>query len=199
METKKGEQTKQRIVSEAAVLLNQRGFEGLSYSDLMASTGLRKGGIYRHFASKEDLVAAAFEYAWKGAIGQRLDNLELIENSVDRLKQFVANFVQSRPSLPGGCPLMNAAIDSDDGNPRLRDSASRALQSWLAHLRREIKRGQRRGEIRKKVPAQSIATLLVSTLEGALMISRLQNDPKALLDAKAHLWSFLDSDIRTAV
>ncbi len=195
---KKGEQTRQRIVVEAAALLNQHGFEGLSYSDLMASTGLRKGGIYRHFSGKEDLAATAFEYAWEGAVALRFKDLSLIDNSVERLKQFVDNFVQNRPSVPGGCPLMNAAIDSDDGNPRLRACASRALQSWLANLSREVKRGQRRGEIREGIAARSVATLLVSTLEGALMINRLEGNSKALMDARTHLWSYLESEVRTA-
>lgn len=50
----KGEKTRQRIVAEAATLFNERGFEGGSLTDLMDATGLEKGGIYRHFSSKED-------------------------------------------------------------------------------------------------------------------------------------------------
>ena len=45
----KGEETRERIVAQAAVLFNQRGVEGTSISDLMEATGLEKGGIYRHF------------------------------------------------------------------------------------------------------------------------------------------------------
>lgn len=193
---KKGDLTRQRIVAEAAALLNQRGFEGLSYSDLMHSTGLQKGGIYRHFASKEELAATAFQYAWDQASARRLDGLDSIDNSVERLKHFVANFVQNRPAIPGGCPLMNAAIDSDDGNAILRKSASRALDALQGRLTKEIKRGQRRREIRPEVSARSVAALLISTLEGALMIARLEKDRHALLYAKDHLWSYLESAVR---
>jgi len=62
----KGEETRRRIVTEAAVLFNQRGFDGGSISELMKTTGLEKGGIYRHFSSKEEIAAEAFDYAWKG-------------------------------------------------------------------------------------------------------------------------------------
>jgi AcrR family transcriptional regulator len=58
----KGEQTRQRIVAEAAPVFNQRGYEGSSLADLMKATGLKKGGIYRHFSSKEELAAEAFDY-----------------------------------------------------------------------------------------------------------------------------------------
>ena len=59
-----GEKTRQRIIKDAAALLNQYGFSGFSMSELMKATGLEKGGIYRHFDSKEQLAAEAFEYAW---------------------------------------------------------------------------------------------------------------------------------------
>ena len=52
----KGSATKQRIVEAAAPVFNQRGYWGASMADLMAATGLEKGGIYNHFGSKEALA-----------------------------------------------------------------------------------------------------------------------------------------------
>jgi TetR/AcrR family transcriptional repressor of nem operon len=63
----KGEQTRRRIVEAAAPIFNIRGYEGASLSELMAATGLKKGGIYRHFSSKEELAAEAFDYTWAAA------------------------------------------------------------------------------------------------------------------------------------
>jgi TetR/AcrR family transcriptional repressor of nem operon len=60
----KGEKTRQRIVRKAAAVFNQRVYSGTSLSELMEETGLEKGGIYRHFESKEDLAATSFNYAW---------------------------------------------------------------------------------------------------------------------------------------
>jgi TetR/AcrR family transcriptional regulator, transcriptional repressor for nem operon len=96
---------------------------------------------------------------------------------VDRLKQMVRNFQDRRSGLvPGGCPLLNTAIDSDDGNPQLREKARRALSSWLDRLRAIIEEGQRRGEIRGNIDSAELATLTVRTLEGSLMVSRLQRN-----------------------
>ncbi len=61
---RKGEQTRQEIIREAAPIFNQHGYEGAALSDLMKATGLEKGGIYRHFESKQQLAAEAFDYAW---------------------------------------------------------------------------------------------------------------------------------------
>ena len=55
----KGDQTRERIIAKAAELFNQRGLEGTSMADLMEATGLEKGGIYRHFPSKEAVAAEA--------------------------------------------------------------------------------------------------------------------------------------------
>ena len=62
---RKGEQTRQEIIRKAAPIFNQRGYHGAALSDLMKATGLEKGGIYRHFDSKEQLAAEAFDYAWR--------------------------------------------------------------------------------------------------------------------------------------
>src|SRR6267378_1383871 len=131
----KGEQTRREIVQKAAPLFNQKGYEGTSLSDLMNATGVQKGGIYRHFASKEELATEAFDYAWQKAVSTRLEGIESSANSVDRLKKMISNFVEFRSELvPGGCPLMNTAVEADDGNAVLRARAQKALQSWMGRL-----------------------------------------------------------------
>src|ERR1700722_7299806 len=133
-EISKGDKTRQRIIAEAAAIFNQRGYEGCSIQAIMEATGLEKGGIYRHFESNEELAAEAFDYAWTVASTKRRQNLESIPNHADRLKQHIANFV-TRSGLPGGCPLLNTAVDSDNGNPVLRDRVRKALRNWQTFLR----------------------------------------------------------------
>src|SRR5712692_229048 len=169
----KGEETRERIVAKAAALFNQRGLEGTSLSDLMEATGHEKGGIYRHFPSKEAVAVEAFDYAWHSAFAARMHDLDTISNGVDKLKQFMTNFVERRPSVPGGCPLLNTAIDADDGNPILRERARRALHQWRDRLSEIIRMGLKKREIRSGTDPKKLATLIIGSLEGALMISRL--------------------------
>src|SRR5579862_197704 len=68
----KGEQTRKKIVAAAAPIFNKRGYEGSSLNDLMEATGLKKGGIYRHFSSKEELAAEALDYTWEAALQTRM-------------------------------------------------------------------------------------------------------------------------------
>jgi TetR/AcrR family transcriptional regulator, transcriptional repressor for nem operon len=192
----KGEETRQTIVEKAAALLNQRGFSGFSMSALMEATGLEKGGIYRHFDSKEQLASEAFEYAWQAALGTRMRDLESISNSVEWLRQFIANFVRRRSPIPGGCPLFNTAVDADDGNPVLRQLALRALRGWRDDLIQAVKRGIERREIKREINPKELADIIISSLEGALMMSRLEGDKEALLAAQSFLDSYLDTQIR---
>lgn len=192
----KGDETRQKIIAKAAELFNQRGLEGTSMADLMEATGLEKGGIYRHFPSKEAVAAEAFDYAWEEAFQERVRDLDSIPGSVDRLKHLIANFVERRATIPGGCPLLNTAVESDDGNPILRERARQALGKWQNLLTSVINEGIQRREIRSGVDPNRLAMLVISTLEGALMISRLERNRDALLAARSHLDDYLDREVR---
>jgi TetR/AcrR family transcriptional repressor of nem operon len=192
----RGDETRERIVAKAAALFNQRGLEGTSLADLMEATGLEKGGIYRHFPSKEAVAVEAFDYAWQLALETRMHDLGTISNSVDKLKKFVANFVERQSPVPGGCPLLNLAIDADDGNPALRKRAERALRQWRGRLVSIVRTGIKHGEIPSHVDAKGVAILVISSLEGALMISRLNRDREALRLVQTHLEQYLDDEVR---
>src|ERR1700757_1685141 len=194
---RKGEATRQDIIRKAAPIFNRKGYSGAALSDLMRATGLEKGGIYRHFESKEELAGDAFEHAWKVAMDARFEGTEEISNTVDRLKQIVRNFRDRRAGLvPGGCPLLNTAIDSDDGNPQLRAKARQALSSLLDRLQSIADEGRRRGEVRADVDSGKVAPLIASTLEGSIMVSRLQRKEEPLDLACRHLEEYLEMKVR---
>jgi TetR/AcrR family transcriptional regulator, transcriptional repressor for nem operon len=193
---KKGERTRERIIRQAAPLFNQRGYDGSSLNEIMAATELEKGGIYRHFASKQELAAAAFDYAWAEAMRARRHDIDSVANSLDKLKRYIANFVERRGTVPGGCPLLNTAMDSDDGNALLRNRARRALENWQNFLGSIVTQGIKKGEIRREVSKTKLANLIIATLEGAVMIGRLEQNLDALRDAQTYLNSYLETKVR---
>src|ERR1700753_1685032 len=89
----KGGDTRREIVEKAAPLFNQKGFEGTSLSDLMRVTGLQKGGIYRHFSSKEELAGEAFDYAWQKAFERRLEGIDEAGGAGGGLRKMITNVV----------------------------------------------------------------------------------------------------------
>lgn len=183
----KGELTRQRIIAKAAPIFNQRGYAGCSMQDIQSATGLEKGGLYRHFASKEELAIESFRYAWKSAVKIRTGDLDHIIGAVEQLRYFIRRFAEKPSAMPGGCPLMNTAIEADDGNPALRQLARQAIRDWQLRLCGIVEQGIRQGEIRKAVSARRVANTIIATLEGALMISRLEGSKDAMRDAQASL------------
>ena len=128
----KAEITRQNIIKEAANIFNQNGYAGSSISDVMKATGLKKGGIYNHFASKEELALVAFDYA-RGLLQQIYSQaLRGKKNTRQRLCTIVETFcsVIKDPPIKGGCPLLNTAIESDDTHPALKLKAQEAMNDW---------------------------------------------------------------------
>jgi TetR/AcrR family transcriptional regulator, transcriptional repressor for nem operon len=189
---RKGDLTRQRIIAQAAPIFNQRGFAGCTMQDVMEATGLEKGGLYRHFNGKEELAAEALRYSVDQAVKLRTDHLDRKHGSVELLRSFVKQFVETTSAVRGGCPLMNTAIDADDGNPVLRDLARKGFSDWRARLGGIVEDGIRRGEIRRKTVPRRVANTMIATLEGALMMSRLDGKKTALKDAQAALDAMLD-------
>jgi TetR/AcrR family transcriptional regulator, transcriptional repressor for nem operon len=193
----RGEGTREHIIRQAATLFNQHGFAGSSMSEVMAATGLQKGGIYRHFESKEQLAVEAFAYA-VGLVGRRFAAaLEGRTNAIDRLNAIISVFagLSADPPVPGGCPVMNAGIENDDGNPALRERARTAMDDLRGLVARTAERGKTRGEVRADVDSDELATVLVSTLEGAVMMSRLYGDEVHVTRATSHLSRYLDENV----
>ncbi|HNP74579.1 MAG TPA: TetR/AcrR family transcriptional regulator [Kouleothrix sp.] len=194
----KGEQTREMIVARAAPLFNRQGYAGASMADIMRATGLEKGGIYNHFASKNDLALAAFDYSI-GLVKQRFARaLDGKRHAIDRLHAIIAVFREmiDDPIVPGGCPVMNTAIEADDTHPELSAHARLAMSDWFAMTRRVVAKGVERGELRAGAEPEAVATLMISTLEGAIMLSRLYGDPAHIHRAIAHLEWYIDSALK---
>ena len=100
------------------------------------------------------------------------------------------------PPILGGCPLLNTAIDSDDTNPELRHRAQTAMDSLRNMLGRIIQKGIERGEVRPNVQADTAVTIVITMFEGAMMLSKLYDDPIHLERAIAHLGDYIAHYLR---
>ena len=193
MAATKGERTRERIVATAAELFNRRGYAAASMADLMEATGLEKGGIYRHFGSKDDLALAAFDHAVALQAARFQAYVEAERGAVARLAALgraMASVVLD-PVLPGGCPLLNTTVESDEGEePVTRELRSRtraAMRRLLAYARRIAEAGVATGELRADVDAAAEAEFLVATMEGGVLLSRLFDDRRHVRAAAARV------------
>ncbi len=194
----KGKVTKERILHQAATLFNTQGYAGASIADIMQVTGLKKGGIYNHFQSKDELALQAFDYAidlikqrYRGALKNKRDAIERLQGIIGVLRANVDN-----PVVKGGCPLLNTAVESDDAHPILRQRAQEVMNSWRDMICKVIEKGIARGEIRSEVNADEVATVMISLLEGAIMMSKLYDDAIHLERAINHLNKYIQVELQ---
>jgi TetR/AcrR family transcriptional repressor of nem operon len=191
----KGERTREQIVEKAAALFNQHGYHKASIADVMRATGLEKGGIYRHFSSKEELALAAFRFAAEKMRQRFTEALLGKVASRERLRAIVSVYarIPEDPPVPGGCPILNASTEADDSDPELREEARRVMKSLTRALSAILREGRERGELRSDVEIEPAANVFIAGLEGAVMLSKLYGSSLPMRHVTAHLHDFIDS------
>jgi TetR/AcrR family transcriptional repressor of nem operon len=191
----KGRRTREHIIASSAPIFNVKGFAGCSIADILEATGLEKGGLYRHFASKDELALAAFDYAVNVLETRRTAAEAKATTAFGRLRAYVDTVAASieHPPLPGGCPILNTAIDADDTHAQLRRRAATAMRKWQARLADAVHDAIASGELRPDVDAVATASILTSSLEGAIMITALLREPAQMKRVASHLHAFLES------
>lgn len=184
-------------MQNAAALFNRQGYAATPISDVLAAAQIEKGGLYRHFGSKEALAAAAFDFAAQTAATHHRAIWERATTARAKLHAVIDGFTQldAAPPLAGGCPLFNAAIEADDGDAQLRPRVARALASLHEGVAAIVRGGITEGEF-AAVDADGVATVFVAALEGALVLARLQRDPRYLTRVGAHLEAYVASFAR---
>lgn len=178
----KADRTRQLIIEKAAHLFNQKGYAGTSLQDIMAATGLTKGGIYGHFQSKEEIALAAFEHASGYLIRLLADKLAAHTSASKKLSALLS-FYKSylvAPPIIGGCPVLNTAVEADDTNPLLRASVVKVLNRLHKSIAHIVRQGIAQGEFKPEADAERFSILFVSMIEGGIMVSRAYGDTKYL-------------------
>lgn len=189
----KGARTREQVVEQAAALFNQLGYQAASIADVMEATGLKKGGIYRHFASKEALGLEAFEFA-VGKMKQRfVAALADKHSAADRLRAIFSVYVRIPidPPVPGGCPVLNASVEADDAHPLLRERAQLVMNQLKRTLRDILRDGITNGEFRNDLDVEQSVHITIALLEGSVMMAKLYGNQRPMRHLSDHLESWL--------
>ncbi|GAE31955.1 TetR/AcrR family transcriptional regulator [Halalkalibacter hemicellulosilyticus] len=176
---KKGELTRRKIIRKSALVFNQKGYMTTSMSDIIQETNIQKGGIYRHFKDKEQLMVESFHFSIEIMRNHLMTSVSQHDNASDKLIAFVEAFLQLSEGEPivGGCPIFNAAIEMDDlEGSGLLPSINEAVDMMVTWLVKMIEDGIRHQELKQSIQPYDTAIYIVSTLEGGLVLDRLKQD-----------------------
>jgi TetR/AcrR family transcriptional repressor of nem operon len=174
-------ENRQTVIDVASRLFRSHGFDGIGLKDLMEGAGLTQGAFYKQFASKEDLAAQASRRAMESATLRW--SAATAAKPEDPLGAVIAFYLSTehRDEKMDGCPIVALGSDAARQSSDVKASFEVGIKAHLEILGRLIAKTNG-----KKSKGKSMAIL--STMVGALMLSRIVNDPdlaQALLKAAA--------------
>jgi TetR/AcrR family transcriptional repressor of nem operon len=191
----KGKFTKEMIIEKAAELFNCMGFAGVSLSDLMKATGLKKGGIYNHFKNKEEIRIQAFEHMIRNVQVEVLEAIQSKTTAKGQLDGIIEFFRNSalNPIIKGGCPLLNAMVDADNTDPGFQQSVNKAVDGLIRDISQIIRTGIENGEFKPTVDPLKTSVVILSTIEGGVAISRNYTQDQHMNIVIDHLLEYIDT------
>lgn len=161
-------QSRERILRKAADAVRDTGLESVSVGKLMRSVGLTHGGFYNHFASRSDLLARALERAL--AEGAKAATASMkpgdAPRSYDtRVRGYVSR--AHRDARTSGCAIAALASDVARADLASREVMTAHLDGFVDQLAQSL-HSDDTGD----------ALLAVSAMVGAVLLARVQTDPK---------------------
>ncbi|HEY9005827.1 TetR/AcrR family transcriptional regulator [Ohtaekwangia sp.] len=190
----KAERTRQYIIEKTAPLFNKKGFDGTSLKDLTDSTGLTKGALYGNFADKEEIALEAFKYSInkvRELARSEIEEAKTYKKQLIALLDFYARYVFD-PPVPGGCPLLNTAIEADDHHTPMRSVVAKELLDTVNFITSLLDKGVKAGEFKKGIKTHEIAYTLFCSVEGALMFARAERSEEPMQIIVRHCKNLLN-------
>ena len=193
----RGASTRQKIVEAAAKLIQRQGVNGTSVDDVLGASGTGKSQFYHYFTSKEALVRELAGFLVdglpsfrEGAVPAADGHLSLaaVEAWLDRIGQDLAAGVYAC-----GCPVGNLAAEMATQHDELRQQLSGILSGWEAQLGGALAQLKAQGIFRQDVDPSVLATFVIASLEGAMLLSKTHARPEPLVQTIGQLKAYLQA------
>jgi TetR/AcrR family transcriptional repressor of nem operon len=178
--TRRGRASRERIVERAAELFAERGIAATTVDDVLGAAGAGKGQFYHYFRSRDELAAAAVGHRCAQVVAgltQALGNVSSLAGLEQALAGFVAGFEQT--GMPG-CPIGTLATEVAGRNEDARLQAAAGFDAWEQLLADALERMRQRGELRADAPPAALATGLLASIEGGMVLSQARKDMVSL-------------------
>ncbi len=170
---------RERMVRSAAVLIRERGAHPTAIADVLAHSGAPRGSAYHYFpGGRTQLLCEAIDYASDhvtARLDRATDTFALLDDMVARFRdQLLAS------DFRAGCPVVAVAVEAGDPEKAdsadaVRERAGAAFQRWIARITARL--------CDDGVPverAEELATLITTSVEGAVLVARTTRDVKPL-------------------
>jgi AcrR family transcriptional regulator len=175
----KAERTRQFIIETAAPIFNEKGIAGTTIDDILAATGMAKGGLYGHFESKEEIAKVMVNYLLDKLNDKVTTVVSKEKTAIKKIFAFIDLYKDPINSyIDGGCPILNFGVEADDNNPILKQRLKIQIEDGQRIFTEIINKGIADGEIAAGINATDYALKMFSSLEGGMLVSRVTGSSK---------------------
>lgn len=196
-ETKKKDDTRQRLIESGAEIMHRKGYNGTGIQEVLDACGVPKGSFYHFFKSKEDFALQVVDHHAE-LIGEGLRHLfsDASIAPLERLRRFFDLSLERRndPASPFstcGCPIGNLVQEMAPVSPAFRerlDSVMRQLEQGMATVLREA---QAAGDLGPQWDADELARFIAACGQGAILRMKAEGGPAPIVRARDYLMAML--------
>ena len=196
--TRKGQATRDRIVTAAAQLMFTRGVAGTSTDDVQAAAGVNTSQIYHYFGDKRNLVRAVIAFQTQALLDAQQPLLSKLDSMTAlRAWRDVLVAMQQARQCQGGCPIGSLASELAEHDPQARDELAAGFRRWEDAIGAGLRAMHERGDLRPEADPDQLALATLAAVQGGLLLTQTRRDTLALeagLDAVlAHIESFSET------
>ena len=187
---KKGAQTREKIIQKALRLFCVNGYYRTSINDILQATGLTKGGLYGHFASKEELWYAVYDEAlsiWRKVVFQ---GIQSNADPLERIQILIENDIKNklgRNVFEGGCFFHSMLVELSGQSNAMSNHLMQGFKQLVELLCAWLKEADQQGQLKKNLNFSEIANYIVICLNGAAALYAPGRNPAILDQALSQL------------
>lgn len=188
----KSEQTREKVILAGMELINRKGYTATSMDDITGATGVKRGNLYFHFSSKEEMVIETLSYAREEFLSYLKHNIKG-QSPVQDLRSVLESgyrFHRAKNFI-GGCLFANIALEMADSNERLSLFVRELFEDWIILTADLLRQAADKGEIKLNCEPGVMARHIVASLEGGVMLSRLSKNGQDLRDCIDAVYALL--------
>ncbi len=197
---KKPEDTRKKIIDAAFKEIYKHGYQGMRIDQVLQNTHLKKGALYYHFSSKQELGYAVLDedIAKKGAEMW----IEPLKNFTDPLQGIYSLFMENESTSERiwgsdvftlGCPVNNLAQEMSPIDEGFRARIVGMFKYWKGALSDALKQGQQQGIVDPSINSEDSALFILTIIEGAWGLTKVHQDKEVYFSCGRELKRYLDS------
>jgi AcrR family transcriptional regulator len=173
--TPKGARTRARIVEKAAALIHERGVAATTLEDVKVAAEVSGSQLYHYFPDKNELVQAVIDYQADTIVNRQrhalgsADGVEAWRNMVIAAK---------RTKAKGGCQLGSLVGQLAESDPEARALIAAGFDQWAAAISDGLRSLHTDGKLPSDIDPDDLATTLLATLQGGLLLAQVQRSTR---------------------